>query len=133
MFPGNDSESVEGPQITHQQASEPGAGVAAGEAAPFEGRAVVGEASDREAGQQAKNPVQNRDQGGCDEAAKAAGRDSELRNHPDCVGRQGGSEFQSEALDFGSGEAIEEEMSDDEVVSLRLGWLPMSGVGGEGA
>ena len=92
---------------------------------PGEGGGVIGKTGDAEACQKAEGEIQGADENSCG-IAGCAGWDAEVGYEPETVGRKGGREAPGEIVHLVLGEAIEEEVGDDEV-----GWG--GGDVGEGA
>jgi len=77
---------------------------------------VVGQTADGESREQAEGAVENGDEGTGYQAAEGGGGDGEFRDEPEGVGGENGAEIGGEGVDFRSGEAVEEEVGDDQVV-----------------
>ena len=90
-----------------------------GEAGGGEGGGVVGEVGGAEAGEDAEGEVEAADEevGG---EAHGAGGDAEVGDEPEGSGSEGGGDAGDEGVEFGLGEAVEEEVGDDEVVRVWL-------------
>jgi len=88
------------------------------EAVAAEDRGVIGEMADAQASEQGEGAVESGDDqaGGEDGEAGTMSGDLEFGDEPAGVGGTGGDDDGGEALDLGRGEAVEEEMGDDEVV-----------------
>jgi hypothetical protein len=80
-----------------------------------EGCGVVGEVGGAETGEEAEGEVEASDEGPCGEAHEAVW-DAEVGDEPEGSGSEGGSDAGDEGVEFGWGEAVEEEVGDDEVV-----------------
>ena len=88
----------------------------AGEGGLGERCGVVGEGSDAEVGEDAEDEVEGADVGAGDEAHGAGGWDAEVGDEPEGSGCEVRGDLGDEGFEFGLGEAVEEEVSDDEVV-----------------
>ena len=88
-----------------------------GEAGLREGCGVVGEAGCAETGEDAEGEVEAADEELCRDT-HGAGGDAEVGDEPEGSGGEGGSDASDERVEFGLGEAVEEEVGDDEVVLL---------------
>ena len=102
---------------------------------------VVGQAGDAEAGEEAEREVEGADEEAGEQVEGAGGgRNAEVGEEPEAAGGEVGSEAGGEAVELGFGEAIEEEVGDDEVVGarglegegVRLMGLEAAGCGGRG-
>jgi hypothetical protein len=80
-----------------------------------EWRGVVGETGSAESGEEAEGEVEAADEELCGETHGARG-DAEVGDEPEGSGSEGGSDAVDEGVEFGLGEAVEEEVGDDEVV-----------------
>ena len=78
----------------------------AGEAGLDEGCGVVGEGADAEVGEDAEGEVEAADVGAGDGAHGAGGRDSEIRDEPECVGAEVWGDAGYEGFELGLGEAV---------------------------
>ena len=103
------------PELGEEEAAEPGVAMEAGEACGFEGGGVVGELGDAEAGEDAEAGVEGADvgSGGC--AGDGVLRETEVGDEPEGIGGGCGGEGLGELVEFGLGEAVEDEVGDDEV------------------
>ena len=88
-----------------------------GHAGLGEWRGVVGEAGGAQTGEEAEGEVQAADKGLCGEAHEAVW-DTEVGDEPKGSWSEGWNDACDESVEFGLGEAVEEEMGDDEVVSV---------------
>jgi hypothetical protein len=93
---------------------------------------VVGEVAGGETGEEAEGAVEGGDKGAGDEAAEGVWGDGELGDYPLGLGSGCDAEGCGEEVDLGGGEAVEEEVGDDEVVR-RVGRVESAGVGLVGA
>ena len=93
---------------------------ASGEAGGGEGGGVVGEVGGAEAGEEPEGEVEAADEELCAGDAWAGG-DAEVGDEPEGVGFEVRGEAGDEGFEFGLGEAVEEEVGDDEVVGCGLG------------
>lgn len=89
-----------------------------GEAGSAEGGGVVGKLRDAKTGEQAEGEVEEADQSLCRAAEQARGN-AEVGEKPKRSRGEMGSRSGDEPIEFGLGEAIEEEVGDDEVVGVR--------------
>jgi len=87
---------------------------------------VVGQPGGAETGEQAEGEVKETNES-LGEQAKGAGWDAEVGEVPESSGGKVGGEMGDELVEFGLGEAVEEEVSDDEIV--EAGGLEGEGVG----
>ncbi len=85
-----------------------------------EGRCVVGEVGGAQAGDDAEGEVEAADEE-LRGQAHGAGGNAEVGDEPECSGSEGGDDAGDEGVEFGLGEAVEEEVGDDEVVLFGLG------------
>jgi len=88
-----------------------------GEAGLREGCGVVGEAGCAETGEDAEGEVEAADEELCRDT-HGAGGDAEVGDEPEGSWGESGSNASDELVEFGLGEAVEEEVGDDEVVLL---------------
>jgi len=112
-----------------------------GKADAAEGLGVVGQAGDAEAGEEAEREVEGADEVAGEEVEGAGGgRNAEVGEEPKAARGEVRSEAGGQAVELGFGEAIEEEVGDDEVVrarglegeGVRLMGLEADGCGGRG-
>jgi hypothetical protein len=82
-----------------------------------EGGDVVGEMGGSETGEDAECEIECADGEFCWKPHRAAG-DAEVRGEPESSGGEGGSDAGDEGFECGLGEAVEEEVGDDEVVGF---------------
>jgi hypothetical protein len=87
----------------------------AGEARSGEGRLRIGKVGDAQAGEDAEGQVERADVERGEGAEDGSLRNGEVGEEPEGTGSGLGGEVLGEAGEFGLGEAVEEEMSDDEV------------------
>ncbi len=87
----------------------------AGEAGGGEGGLGVGEVGDAEAGEDAEGEVEGADVEGGEGAEEWALGDGEVGEEPEGAGGGVGGDVLGEGGEFGLGEAVEEEVGDDEV------------------
>jgi hypothetical protein len=87
------------------------------EAGLREGCSVVGEAGGAETGEEAEGEIEAADEELCRDT-QGAGGDAEVGDEPEGSGSEGGNDASDERVEFGLGEAVEEEVGDDEIVSL---------------
>ena len=87
----------------------------AGEAGGGEGRLRIGKVGDAQAGEEAEGQVERADVEGGEGADDGSLRNGEVGEEPEGAGSGLGGEVLGEAGEFGLGEAVEEEMSNDEV------------------
>lgn len=85
------------------------------EAGLGEGGGVVGEASGAEAGEDAEGEVEEADEQAGGETHGAGGWDAEVGEEPESVWTHVSGEAHGEGLQLGLGEAVEEEVGDDEI------------------
>jgi len=85
-----------------------------------EGGVVVWQGSDPQAGEDPEGEVEESDEELCG-PSEWAGGDAEVRDEPQGVGRQPGSESGGEEVELGLGEAVQEEVGDDQIVRVQ-GW-----------
>ena len=78
---------------------------------------MVGEAGGAEAGEEAEGEVEAPDEELCRET-HGAGGDAEVGDEPEGSGSEGRGDASDESVEFGLGEAVEEEVGDDEIVSF---------------
>jgi hypothetical protein len=90
---------------------------------------VIGETAGAEAGEDAEDQVEGAGEKFCREAHWTGGRDAELGDEPEGFGSEGGRGTEDESFQIGLGEAVEEEMGDDEVVFFGGGVGEGEGVG----
>jgi hypothetical protein len=86
------------------------------EAGLGEWRGVVGEAGSAETGEKAEGEVEAADEELCGETHGTRG-DAEVGDEPEGSGIERGSDAADESVELGLGEAVKEEVGDDEVVS----------------
>jgi hypothetical protein len=86
-----------------------------GQAGLGEGRGVVGEAGGAETGEEAEGEVEGADEELCGET-HGARWDAEVGDQPEGSGMQVLCDAGDESVELGLGEAVEEEVGDDEVV-----------------
>jgi hypothetical protein len=103
------------PEFCGEEAREPMLGGDSGEAGLSEWCGVIGEVSGTEAGKEAEGKVEGADEepGG---KAHWPGRNAEVGDEPESSGCEGGSDAGDEGVEVGLGEAVEEEVCDDEIV-----------------
>ena len=77
---------------------------------------MVGEAGGAKASEYAEGEVEAADVGAGDGAHGPGGWDAEVGDEPDGVGCEVRGELGNECFELGLGEAVDEEVSDDEVV-----------------
>ena len=84
---------------------------------------MIGETAGAEAGEDAEDKVEGAGEKFCGEAHGAGGGDAEVGDEPKCAGGEGWGDPSDQSFEIGLGEAVEEEVSDDEVVffSARRG------------
>ncbi len=102
------------PDFCGEQAEEGVVVGGAGEAGAEEWGVVIGEVGGAETGEEAEGEIEGANIEAGD-GAQGAGGDAEVGDEPEGVGgdaRGGGGD---ELIDFGLGEAVEEEVGDDEV------------------
>ena len=77
---------------------------------------MVGEVGGAEAGEDAEGEVEAADEELCGETHEAGG-DAEVGDEPEGAGSEVWGDAGDEGVEFGLGEAVEEEVGDDEVVA----------------
>jgi len=92
-----------------------------------EGRGMVRERAYSKTGKQSEGAIERGDDGTGYQAAEESRRDGEFRYQPECGRGSVGPKSLRQGADFRGGEAVEEEVSGDEVAGRR-GWLPGAGV-----
>ena len=102
------------PDFCGEQAEEGVVLGGADEARAAERGFVVGEVGGAEAGEEAEGEVEGADVETGDGAERSGG-DAEVGDEPEGVGGDAGGGGGDELIDFGLGEAVEEEVGDDEV------------------
>jgi hypothetical protein len=116
------------PEFGGKEASKAVVLVYAGQSGFSEGGRMVGEPDGAKAGKDAKDEVK-----GADEYERwkthATGWDAEIGEEPESLWRKGGGNTCKEDFKFGLGKAIDEEVSNDEVVDLRALRCKGEGVG----
>ena len=90
---------------------------------------MIGETAGAEAGEDAEDKVEGAGEKFCGEAHGAGGGDAEVGDEPEGFGSVGGGGAEDEGFQIGLGEAVEEEMGDDEVVFFGGGAGEGEGVG----
>jgi hypothetical protein len=86
-----------------------------GQAGLREGCGVVGEAGSAETGEEAEGEVEAADEEFCGET-HGAGGNAEVGDEPEGSRCEGRSDAGDESVEFGLGEAVEEEVGNDEIV-----------------
>ena len=81
---------------------------------------MVGEVGGAETGEDAEGEVESADEELLRGGAWAGG-DAEVGDEPEGSGSERGGDAGDEGVEFGLGEAVEEEVGDDEVVGVRAG------------
>lgn len=120
------------PELGDKQATEEGLGGLATEAGLGEQGLPGGNAADAEAREKAKGGIKSGDESAGDESAEtAAGGNLKFRDEPERAGSEVRAEAGDEGGGFRFGQAIEEEVGDDEVVAVG-GRVEAAGVGAGG-
>jgi hypothetical protein len=119
------------PELGRENSAEGEVAVEADEAVAVESGGVVWEASGAEAGEGSEGEVEEPDESAGGEA-EGAGGDAEVGEEPEGSGAEMGREPGDELVELGLGEAVEEEVGDDEVEgAVRLKGAGIGLVGGE--
>jgi hypothetical protein len=106
---------VELPEFGDQETSEAVSMGDSGEACLLEGRGVVGELRGAESGEDAKGEIESADKDLRWKAHQTA-RDLEVGDQPEGSGRECWRDAVNEGIEIGLGEAVQEEVRDDEIV-----------------
>ena len=106
---------MELPDLCVKKAAQEFVASDAREAGGGEGGLRVGKVGDAEAGEDAEGEVEKTDVEGGEGAEECALGDGEVGEEPEGAGGGVGGDVSGEGIDFGLGEAVEEEVGDDEV------------------
>ena len=99
-----------------------------GDAGPGERGGIVGQARCSEARQDAEDEIEGADDDLCRQAHSAGG-DAEVGEKPKSVGGECGGDAGDQGFEIRLGEAVEEEVGDDEIILFSVGWVEVQGVG----
>jgi hypothetical protein len=129
------------PEFSGEEAGEAVVLGEAGEVDLVESGGVVREVGDAEIGEDTKDEVEAAYVGAGDGAHGAGGWDAEVGDEPEGLGGEVRSDLGDEDFELGLGEAVEEEVGDDQVVFFRgrgaegegVGFVGLEAIGERGA